>query len=344
MVKNRNNRKWTNVVKLFLIGCIIAQSLSSLFLQLMTWNTYHENVPQSMANFTQDNNLGEFQVDYNGNIVGLSSVSWTFVNTTSLVTNTNGYATTINIAPPSFAWWKELSLVNNGNIDIQILDCSNNPIPAQWSFPWGIISYTSTIDISSIDYISYPCLRVKTILTNAAAAVDNLKVTWDPLPIFQFNLIEAKSIPAWECANYYVRRSASYSNGADPSLYVTIPYASWCISTGIDNINCNYEQFPFSNIKISGISHGGYVTTGSFTHSNGQFIPENSIFWVPSTINLWSTHQYKFTVCTDAWTQNNLLLNFTAAIGWTGSALTVTDQWTTTITSTPPSRNCMWSW
>ena len=186
------------------------------------------------------------------------------------------------------------------------------------------------------------------IFKDLTTVLDDLQVSWSPLPVALIDLTGGTVVTAGQCANYAVRRSMSYNSSSGAALYIPLPYRDTAASVGFDpaTITSSLSQFPFSNLVVAGITNGGLrnntsnpiVLTGQYS---GITIPARSIYWLYGNAALGSSHQHKFQLCTDAGTQTGVSFTMTASIDSAGTPLLPSNTVTTTIRSTPsPTVSC----
>src|SRR6185436_7533791 len=167
------------------------------------------------ASATQNNNQGFYQVDFNGNQQGVLPDDGGIFRSNILVNTvagnasidpsfTSGFFTSFPITPNSFSGWNKifldiptLSNITDATVSLHACNSVPDPIPLWQNMslapggpagPSGNPTYT--LSLLGLDEIAYPCIQVRVDLqktTGNFPIVNDLKVTWTPLPVFLIN-------------------------------------------------------------------------------------------------------------------------------------------------------------
>jgi uncharacterized repeat protein (TIGR01451 family) len=275
------------------------------------------------AKFTQDNNNGYYDLDFRDNETGLeppehgkrSNVS---IDTQSGVANLtltdqDGYFTTSTITPSSFANWKDIEIegiYNHPNdVLVSLLDCSGNldPISDFQNIPLN----QNKIDISSLDKNTYGCIKVRLDLSSqntVKPVINNLRVNWNPLPVFLIKHSTDSEVQAGQKIVYQVNFSTSFADAAGTVIWVKLPN----IDDGtIKDFDPSYGQDLTPTFTSA--TDGGQFTVNEIT-VNGITIPAGSVFWDLGTTKAGETKRLSYALQTKPGWENGVILESQAII------------------------------
>ncbi len=225
-----------------------------------------------------------------------------------------------------------LELVYTGwTLEVEIFACDDTLLTPKQVYSW-------MLDLNIPIYNTYDCL--KAILHRSdPVVVDDIMYTWTPLPETAIQIGPLNnSIIAWDCSEYQVSLSQSYYD--DQTLVVVqVPYydpneissSSWY---DLSTIDPTLDQFPFANLVVGPIGWDGNRNDSlePLTLSSGLIVPPYSVYRETGW-DLWSSSEYGFSLCTDAWTQNGIAFEMSAQVIGSSWYTTSSDATQNTITS-----------
>ncbi len=246
----------------------------------------------AIAGYTQNDNLGTFRVDFNGNQQGIvsqsdplrSNIDVDVVAGKAKIASgfNSGFFTTAPIQPASFSSWDKIKispLVMSTQNDIKGSLYTCDPVPifiAGFSVP-AVFNAAKEINISSLNPVLYPCVRARfdmTKTTGASPELDWVEVSWDPLPVFLITENVQTNVDAGDRFTVSINYSVSFVDSNGTVIWAELPTSA---NGTITNFTAAYNQNPSIN-TVSSISNGGLYTTSGIT-INGTNVPANSVYW-----------------------------------------------------------------
>ena len=190
----------------------------------------------------------------------------------------SGDHTTVEINPPSFDAWDQVCVTATysaaADLQIEVLDGGTDPtVPG---FGPVAIPAGGCIDISSIDVVTHPTLKVKLYHTRGATApvVRQLQVSWNPLSVLLFDKIGPDEVQAGAIFSYQLRVSANFVQAENVVIWDTLPD----LGRGTVTYEAGEDYGQDDGPVVDQISHDGIYTATAIT-VDGQNIPANSIYW-----------------------------------------------------------------
>jgi uncharacterized repeat protein (TIGR01451 family)/uncharacterized delta-60 repeat protein len=285
-------------------------------------SAFVQNDNNGTWNLTFNNNLG---IAENSNIIQTYSPGSITVNPTE-----SGYIRTSNITPASSRSWMEVSYQGNVNdasdISFDILDCSNNTLHS------GLTFVGNSRNISSLGLPPNSCIRLQLNLSDSDGlppTITNLRVTWDPLPVYLITLGGSNSVVANDNIIYSLNYSLSYADDQGAVVWMPMPVAN---PTTFD---ASYGQnLSLGETEFVSASNGGVYTAVAVTVA-GKNIPANSVYWNIGNIPAGRTGTLSAQVKTRNGTQNGVTYQTTANIDGNRGDLRTSTTKDTVITSAP---------
>lgn len=204
---------------------------------------------------------------------------------------TNGYFTTVKIAPPRFDAWGEMEIIANRAVQNQVSyeiyyddQGALPPLATPTPVLSGILPISGRVDLSSLD-VNRGSIRVRVILDGSLPipkpTIDQISITWNPRSVVLLDKLGPDTVTVGNSIQYVVRYSVSYVEAKDLIIYDTLPTVDGTNdpdSTVIYPEDYGQDDAPFFNLNKNTISDGGQYTAGGII-VNGVVIPPNSIYW-----------------------------------------------------------------
>jgi large repetitive protein len=306
------------VVRLLIAMCAIALGAPALSILSTV-----ASIAPAVADFQQSDGDGYFNIDFKNSQAGIAADGppWrsninvnTSAGTAGLTTAaTSGYFTTGEIRPLSFRAWDKVEITANvsdaRDMKVSVYDCSAVPTPVA-----ALQNLTATggiVDISSLSAASYPCLRVKVDLaTNGPVrpVIDNLRVSWDELPVFLVAHSGTPTSPVGTKLDYQVKYSVNYSDEDGVVVWVPLPQIDRATVT---DFTAAYSQTP--NPTFVAATDGG-IHTAAGTTLYGVTIPANSVYWDLGKVKSGTTAILSYQLNTLNGWQNSITYKLQASI------------------------------
>lgn len=251
------------------------------------------------ADFEVDPNNGFFTVDFKNTIAGLAPTGLPFyqnvdhdtsAGTLSYGGSTPSFFTTTEIEPNSFRNWEKIILdasVNNAaDLNVDVVRCDGVFGGASPTvIASGLVPAAGEIDISSVVPDTEACIQVRVNLSDSDGiipVVNQLTVTWDPLPVFLVRLDGDATKIVGEKINYSIDYSVSYVDSPGVVVWVPLPNAP----ADFSNYTAAYNQdtTPGFDLTFVSATFGGTYTAGGLT-VNGVSVPANSVYWNMGDLN-----------------------------------------------------------
>jgi uncharacterized delta-60 repeat protein/uncharacterized repeat protein (TIGR01451 family) len=271
------------------------------------------NVFQVDSAFVQDDNNGSWNLTFNNNlgIAETNNIIQTY-SPGSITVNPgeSGYIRTSNITPASSRSWQEVryegTVNDSADLSFDILDCSNTPLHS------GLTFSGNSRNISSLGLQPNSCIRIQLNLSdtdNLSPTVTNLRVTWEPLPVFLVTLGGSNSVIANDNIVYTLNYSLSYADDQGAVVWMPMPIANAATFDASYGQNLSLEETEFVSA-----SNGGVYTAVAVTVA-GKNIPANSVYWNIGNIPAGRTGTLSAQIKTRNGTQNGVVYQASAFVG-----------------------------
>ncbi len=239
------------------------------------------------ATLLQNDTQGYLSIDFNGNAQGVAPVGplrdSVILDTTAGVikrdpTKPNGYFYTTDISPSSFTNWtvaKVTGTYNNLNdIKLSAYTCGASP-SAIAAIQNVAINGSGQVDLSPLTNTN-SCIRLRVDFDSNGSitpSITDLRVEWQPLPVFLISESGPTSVLAGENITYSINYSLSYVDDSGVVVWGALPTVS---NGGVNNYNASYGQD--TSLSFVSASNGGQYTASGQT-VNGIAIPAGSVYW-----------------------------------------------------------------
>ena len=244
------------------------------------------NASPARADFIFNPNTGQYQVDFLNSTAGLgigappftNNVNFDHVAGTVTPSASGAYFTTYEITPTSYSDWDEVNVSGVIGIatdaQVQIVACDGLATPIAGPFvPSGGI-----VDISGLGLPG--CIQVQILLANSPI-IDQVEVTWTPLPVMLLRLDGDSTGDAGDRHCYDVDFSNSFVDNDDVVIWVPFP------TGGTDSFGQSTDPVFVE------ASHTGLFTIVPVV-VNGITVPANSVYWDAGFQLRGSAQSYQF--------------------------------------------------
>ena len=282
------------------------------------------------ADFTNNSNSGYFEVDFLNSTAGIrddNNITYDHVAGTATANAAGAFVRTSAINPSSLTDWDEVRLSgvlgSAVSAQVEITNCTSTATIAGPFSPSG-----GRVNLRGLGLPS--CIQVRVNL-NGTSSLDEIRVTWDALPVMLLRLTgdTTDQVGANHC--YNLDLSNSFSDNDNIAMWVPLP------SGLVDVYGQNYSP------SFASASNGGSYTAGGL-NLNGSSIPANSVYWNIGFRKGGSTTRYRFCLRTPNGTQDGVSFSLQAEADSPTANATQSDSQTrvfgnqpitTTLTSAP---------
>ena len=215
------------------------------------------------------------------------------------------------VEPSAFKWREEVQIDYTGNptsISTQILSCADAGSTVLKTI--AALPVNGIIDISDIDHVANPCIQSSITFGDTSVLVNEVTVTWEPLPFLATTIIVPETKQSCGTTIYNVAYSLSYASDTDIVLYSPLPSSTWGTVTGY---TAAYNQFPTFNPSFVLADKWGQYTATAIT-VRGIAIPANSVYRERDEINEWETDILTYIIDIPCGTENGVIYQANAYV------------------------------